>query len=168
MMTSVCVFAKKKLAICAWRGVTVSVLSVLCCELNKYFVKPPEVHSLLRVPGRRREKSRSLTGDGDWTIPAVASSLLQCQTLTDQSTVSGRCLNCCYPTDCVWESQISPSQPWLMMSLARKEYLLSAPSSFIYRLVIKECSRLSKKLCCTLFGFSRSVWSMMGLERWEH
>ena len=137
----------------------------LCFCVNKYFVKPPEVHSLLRVPGRRKEKTRSLTGDGDWTIPAVTSSLLQCQTLTDQSTVSGRRLNCCYRTDCVWESQISNSQPWLMRSLARKEYLLSAPSSFIYRLVIKECSRLSQKLCCTLFGFPRSVFNMVGLER---
>lgn len=37
---------------------------------NKYSVKPLEVHSLLRMAGRRREKTRRFPGDGSRTIPA--------------------------------------------------------------------------------------------------
>ena len=58
-------------------------------NMSTHFVKPPEVHSLLRVPRRRRQRTRSLTGDGDGTIPVVTSSPLQCQAVTDQSVVVG-------------------------------------------------------------------------------
>ena len=56
---------------------------------EKSYIKPSDVHSLPRVPGRRRQRTRSLTGDGDGTIPVVTSSPLQCQAVTDQSVVVG-------------------------------------------------------------------------------
>ena len=45
-------------------------------KVVKYFVKPPEVQSLLRLAGMRREKTRSLTGAGELeTITTVSSCL---------------------------------------------------------------------------------------------
>ena len=54
---------------------------------ERYLVKPLEVHSLLRIAGRRRERRRRPIGDGNRTISTVTSSLLQCWAVTNQSAV---------------------------------------------------------------------------------
>ena len=105
---------------------------------ERYFVKPLEVHSLLRMAGRRREKRRRSTGDGTRTISAVTSSLLQCQTVTNQSAVGA------VSTAATVQSSVCESQ--ILLNKERPGWYLSAPSSNIYSLVVKEWRGLAEKL----------------------
>ena len=57
---------------------------------EKSYIKPSEVHSLPRVPGRRRQRTRSFSWEKNWAISGVTSSLLQCQTVTEQSRLQWR------------------------------------------------------------------------------